>query len=111
MRWQQAWQREDTEEVRRLLPVLRFYYRHSPRMLEAFRFYEAVALAYREARFAEARVLFDLLDERLLPDELRQLKLAYLAWCLAHLGEPQQALELVQFASDDTVVARAYRLG
>src|SRR5262245_32630320 len=84
--FQQAWVREDTDALRRLLPQLAGVL---PR--DHLRLYEATLLAFGEGRYEESLTLLDQLPPS---RELGHYAATCRAWCLVHLERIEEAVEV-----------------
>ncbi|HJZ87469.1 MAG TPA: tetratricopeptide repeat protein [Polyangia bacterium] len=100
-RMERAFLSEDIPGLRREVASLIDFFRDQPRVREALRLSEAVILALEE-KFAEARAILESLDQSALGEAQLPTVMNNLAWCMAHLGEADRAIELAR-----TALARA----
>jgi tetratricopeptide (TPR) repeat protein len=93
----QAFAREDLAAIRRELLDLIDYFRSQPRMRELLRMAEASAFVAEE-KYAEARAVLESIDQSILGEEALPTIQNNLAFCMAHLGEPERAIDLARAA-------------
>jgi tetratricopeptide (TPR) repeat protein len=94
---QRAFATEDLPAIRRELAQLIDYFRDQPRMRELLRMGEASAYVADE-KYAEARAIFESIDQGILGEDSLPTIQNNLAYCMAHLGEAERAIELARAA-------------
>ena len=94
---QRAFAAEDLPAVRHELSQLIDYFRDQPRMRELLRMAEASAYVAEE-KFPEARAILESIDQSILGEESLPTIQNNLAYCMAHLGEAERAIELARAA-------------
>src|SRR5215813_7647065 len=92
-----AFATEDLPAMRHELLQLIDYFRDQPRMRELLRMAEASAFVAEE-KHAEARAVLESIDQSILGEEALPTIQNNLAWCMAHLGEHERAIEMARAA-------------
>jgi tetratricopeptide (TPR) repeat protein len=88
---------EDFPAMRHELSQLIDYFRDQPRMRELLRMAEASAYVAEE-KYAEARAVLEAIDQAILGEDSLPTIQNNLAYCMAHLGEAERAIELAHAA-------------
>jgi tetratricopeptide (TPR) repeat protein len=96
-RLQRALSHGDVSAVRHELAELVATYRGQPRVRELLRSMEANLLVLEE-RYPEARALLESIDQSVIGEERLPMLQSQLAWCMAHVGDAEPAVELARAA-------------